>query len=63
MRAGHLPYCYLEHHRRRVVEYEIRSLEGDPYASGGRGLWAGDGTRGQAKLWALVVTLTFNNTL
>jgi hypothetical protein len=62
MRASQLPYCYLEHHRRRVVEYAIRNLEGDPYASGGRDLWGGDGARGQA-LWALVVTLTFNNTL
>jgi hypothetical protein len=58
-----LPYCFLEHHRRRVVKYEIRSLEGDPYASGGRGLRGGDGTRGQVKSWALVVKLTFKNTL
>ena len=52
---SHLLYCYLEHHQETVVEYAIRNLEGDPYASGEKGLSGGAGTRGQVKLWLLVV--------
>ena len=32
--SSHLPYCYLENHRGRVVKYVIRNLDGDPYVSG-----------------------------
>ena len=58
MRVSHssyLPYCcYLERRRGRVAEYAIRNLDGDPYASGERGLSGGAGTQSQVKLWVLV---------
>jgi hypothetical protein len=58
MRASHLPYCYWEHLRGRVVGYAIRNLDGDPYASGERGLSGGaGGAQGQVKMWVLVVLL------
>ena len=54
MRVSHssyLPYCcYLKHYWGRVAEYATRNLDGDPYASGERGLSGGDVTHGQAKL-------------
>ena len=53
--SSYLPYCYLEHHRGRVVEYAIRNLDGDPYASGERGLSFEAGTHGRVKLWVLDV--------
>ena len=39
--SSHSPYCYLENQRRRVGEDEIRSLDGDPCASGERSLSGG----------------------
>ena len=48
--SGHLPYFYLEHHRGKVVEYAIRNLEVDPYASGKRGLLGGVESRCHLKL-------------
>ena len=53
--SSHLPYCYLEDRRRRVVEYAIRNLDGGPYASGEKGLSGGAGA--QVKLWILIIKL------
>jgi hypothetical protein len=52
-RPGHLPYCYLEHHRGRVVEYPLAiiNLGGDPYVSGERSLSGGAVARGQVKFY------------
>ena len=56
--SSYLPYCcYLERHRGRIAEYAIRNLDGDPYASGERGLSGGAGSHGQVKLWVLVVQI------
>ena len=55
--SSHLPYCYLEDRRRRVVEYAIRNLDGGPYASGEKGLLGGAGTRGQVMM--LIVKLFY----
>ena len=48
--SDHLPYWYLEHHRGRAVEYAIRNLAVDPYASGERDLLGGDGSQNHVKL-------------
>ena len=56
--SSYLPYCcYLERRRGRVAEYAIGNLDGDPYASGERGLSGVAGTHGQVKLWDLVVQI------
>ena len=50
VRPSHSSYCHSKHHWGRVVECVIRSLDGDPYASGERGLSGGAGTQALVKL-------------
>ena len=59
MRASHS--SYLEHRRGRVVEYAIRKLDGDPYASGERGLSGGGWDSEPGKLVGAGCTNIFTN--